>query len=999
MIKGNYIIMNILVITFNDSDNLTIENVLYELENRGHRITIFAPFRDRTSVRMFSDLKACIEPIENLTPERAAQYDIAFSGVMGMNRMKCLDIYCFVYSLYYDEMFMTDGADFLFTYRNGCMPRCSYNCAMMQVGDPKNDKALPKNIKETKRILFIDSGHVPFGHNGKVQVADMILNICKEFPEYEICIKPRWLRENSVHFTHRNTEHIYTIIESLCQGNIPSNLNMLEEHFNLQELIESSTSVITLGSGATLNAILQNKGLLIIYGWDNEDKFDVRNDIEIKNKKELFEESGCVVNIQEVTKYLPYGIRANKAFEDKMFCYKKGASEKIVNVMEYVYHNYLVHNAFPAAKEYTYETYRQEMVSDRTITFQTLKQERIRDMLQQRAARFSYTITASVDFSKYYNKIENTYKDYQLSRESGNDILREFDILKKEILVEQSHLLNDDAINQSFLLQALYDTGRYIDILNMEEKDVLCVGPYHYYMGMIYKNEQMVSKALEHFVCFLNEANSRAFAKYVQEDWGIRNAYTYIFDKYDGDNISPVIFAKLYIAFYKEREMTLVNYKSRKRAHNCFLTVTKQLIPDDMPLAVECLELYVQYEYHYSVREKNNELEDLKHQKDILSNSISYRIGRTITFIPRKARKLTQDIKRNGTLAFFRRLQSGIRQKCNSKFFHINKIWNVFYDKVLGGYELYSDAVNLYGKDMQLFLTGGGTGDAFIYGIMFKSYVNNRHLNRIPVLEVFGKSSKQITKMLGIENSISYNTLDEVYKLYNLFMFLPPDLAHIETMHYQIFYRHTAILGYIQGLHGFNLFNEAMAYLGIESLNDLSYPAFCCDNAYYESIFKSTGCISGKTVILSPYAKSVRQISIVFWIYLAKKLKQSGFCVCTNSAGEDEPAIVGTQPVFAPYDKSVSFVEMAGAVVGLRSGFLDVISSAKCLKISLQNKVDTIINNPNDTFNMSAMYGQPKQYDFVYTPENMDHLIQEIVDLVRAELNPNIISTVCADER
>ena len=59
--------MNILVTTFNDSDNLTIENVLYELEKRGHNITIFAPFRDKNSIRMFDGLEASIEHREPYT--------------------------------------------------------------------------------------------------------------------------------------------------------------------------------------------------------------------------------------------------------------------------------------------------------------------------------------------------------------------------------------------------------------------------------------------------------------------------------------------------------------------------------------------------------------------------------------------------------------------------------------------------------------------------------------------------------------------------------------------------------------------------------------------------------------------------------------------------------------------------------------------------------------------------------------------------------------------
>lgn len=975
--------MNILVITFNDSDNLTIENVLYELENRGHNITIFAPFRDMTSIRMFSDLKAAIEPIENLTPERVSQYDIAFSSVMRMTSMKCLDIYCFVYSLYYDEMFMTDGADFLFTYRNGCMPRCSYNCATMQVGDPKNDKVFPKNIKETKRILYIDSGHMPFGHNGKVQIANMILNICREFPEYEICIKPRWLREPGAHFTHRNTEHIYSIIESLCQDNLPSNLNMLEEHLNLQELIEGSTSVITLGSGASLNAILQDKGLLIVYGWDNEDKFDLRNEIELKNKKELFSKSGCVVDIQEVTKYLPYGIRANKAFEDELFCYKSGASEKIVNVMEYVYYNFLAHNAFPAAKEYTYETYRQEMVSDSAITFQTLKQERVRDILQQRVARFSYTITANVDFSKYYNKIESSYKNYQFSEENVSNFLGEFDILKKEILVEQSHLLNDDAIDQSFLLQAFYDTGHYAEILNMEQKDVLCAGPYHYYLGMIYKNEQMVSRALEHFASFLNEANSRAFAKYAQEEWGIRSAYTYIFDKYDGDNISSATFGKLYLAFYKEREMTLVNYKSRKRAHNYIPKVAEQLKQTDITTAIECMMLYAKYEYHYNIREKENALNAALQDNNRLLKSISYRLGRGITFLPRKTCKIVKSIKDEGIKRTGDAIKEDIKNLIEIKLPNLQLIWKTFHTKVMNGYQLYSDFIDKYGSNAYLFLTSASTGDTYIHSMLFETYSKKAYPNSVNVIGVYENSGIDIANLFRIDHAEAYS-LDEFRYLWNLSMFAKSESVHIKCMHYHVIYRHIAILMHLEGLHGFNLLSLSEAFLGIEDNAIITPPVFDNNKNILNDMFKKNNLIPGKTVLIAPYAKSVRQIPVSFWKKLVDKLSEQGYKVCTNSIGIQEPAIEGTIAMQIPHSVSVPFLEMAGITIGLRSGFQDITNTANCLKITLypiKNFNRSIVCDINQSYSIVDMYNPKNQYDMFYSIDTEGTILQNIMDI------------------
>ena len=45
------IFMKVLTLSFNDGDNLAIENVLHELEARGHEITIFARYQDENRDR------------------------------------------------------------------------------------------------------------------------------------------------------------------------------------------------------------------------------------------------------------------------------------------------------------------------------------------------------------------------------------------------------------------------------------------------------------------------------------------------------------------------------------------------------------------------------------------------------------------------------------------------------------------------------------------------------------------------------------------------------------------------------------------------------------------------------------------------------------------------------------------------------------------------------------------------------------------------------------
>lgn len=91
----------------------------------------------------------------------------------------------------------------------------------------------------------------------------------------------------------------------------------------------------------------------------------------------------------------------------------------------------------------------------------------------------------------------------------------------------------------------------------------------------------------------------------------------------------------------------------------------------------------------------------------------------------------------------------------------------------------------------------------------------------------------------------------------------------------------------------------------------------------------------GISVLLSPYANTVTDVSATFWEHIAQECKKRGYQVFTNSIGESEPVIAGTEGIFIPFSEIIDFVEAAGCFIGVRSGLCDIISSAKAKKIIL----------------------------------------------------------------
>ncbi|MDR2089460.1 MAG: hypothetical protein LBP73_08905 [Clostridiales Family XIII bacterium] len=87
----------------------------------------------------------------------------------------------------------------------------------------------------------------------------------------------------------------------------------------------------------------------------------------------------------------------------------------------------------------------------------------------------------------------------------------------------------------------------------------------------------------------------------------------------------------------------------------------------------------------------------------------------------------------------------------------------------------------------------------------------------------------------------------------------------------------------------------------------------------------------GRSVILSPYAKSVVELPFRFWERIADEHLARGYAVYTNAQGDEQP-VRGTLPLSVPIAQMPAAAEHAGTFIGLRSGLCDVLFTANCRK-------------------------------------------------------------------
>lgn len=975
--------MRILVVAAHDAVNLSVENVIREFVRRGHELHIFAKLMEHRHLRMFSDLAVPIRPISELNQNEVEKCDIAFCPMDGVNALAFYDIYIFSYNFILSNRWASDGGDFMFVQTENRPIIQWEDCARMAVGTPKNDRQIKAEKKgDEKTILFVDTGHYPFGLTGKQQVAKTLLAICSNFPDHKIVVKPRWL-PNEKNTCHTSRIHLYNILSELCNGDLPSNLELLYEHRDMQELIDNSMTVVTPGSSAFLDAALRGKNILILNGFTSENSFELRTDTMWKQQFTDMAESGCLVDYRDALQFLPYGLRCKEEYLNKKAAYRGNVSEKVVDVIEYIQSEILSKKRLPKIASYHLSNYKAEIQSDDGLDFSVLQKKRMKNQILKMSRRFDW-VAADIDYSPWLDLLNLCYKEYSASRDGLQSLQVKMEKKLYELWANEGEKMARDPIDQSFFLQSLNNTGKADKILEIPKHLILCEGPYHYYLGLIYSKRNQPSLAIEHYVKFIIDASRRSCFMYPQDSWGFRNAYNYVFSHCDKENITPLDFAEIYSALYDQRDVNLIEYRARKRAHNLLPKTAEQILDTDWDLSLKCYQLYAKYEYHYNIRERDNKIRALTQDINSLRSAKLYRLKEGIKWFFRKLKDGIRCLREHG----FRYTVQRAAEKGRSFFESQTKNSTPFkiyakFREVRYGFSVYARlAASRPGQ--YLYVAPFGTGDIYIIGRFYRPFLKymgwgNREL---PALIVAGGTAKTVSAMYDLPE-VETVTREESMALIWLWMNFGNGILNGRVLHWGLAMNHLSIIRNMEGLHGFNMYSfyKYAVFQGIDE-ERLSYAApKGIDMAQYMA---ENGLIPGKTVLLVPHSPSAPwRPPEDFWINLAGALTEKGYSMCTNTGGPKEVAIPGTAAVSLPIEQMIPFLNMAGNMISVRTGFADVTESATCKRIVFYPKIKNIwsqIASYHDTFSINGMYGKDSDIEIEYEPKNPKEMISQILD-------------------
>ena len=504
--------MRIGVILSYDVYNIPTSHIVKELIKRGHVVELYALHMDYIHIRMFFDFDIQIRPFEELTKEIISKWDCIYSSftIQGFPRdFWNVEKYIFHFTTTpYDEP--GGFGDFTFSQRD-----MSNNLILSEpafermksfevqpgkvTGNPKYSIENTKifNNIEKKQILFVDASHSPDSKSGKMEEAKMLVSIAKTFPEYKLVIKPRYFK-NDKHVSHRNGVFLDDCIYEASDSDVPSNIEYLKEHIDLETISMESEIIITPDLTSTYcNAGAYNKRGIIASGFVFEYP-------KWKRHKRLFAEisarSGLFVDYDKIVQFLPEGKTFDKKNLHEMGLDILDGAQRIVDTIENVNALFLSKKLYPLKSDCMDDGYIDSMT-------QLISRRYIKALYGP--IEVALRDVEGCDFSdaeKYVNNLlENNSSvnanDYERLQNCINDCIR-------KSIISSYQNGNRDYILQEYYIRAMYELNRFEEIV---DDDFDAVEMLDYFRGRYEVDNSNYNEALCCFDRLINKISDSSF--------------------------------------------------------------------------------------------------------------------------------------------------------------------------------------------------------------------------------------------------------------------------------------------------------------------------------------------------------------------------------------------------------------------------------------------------------------------------------------------------------
>jgi tetratricopeptide (TPR) repeat protein len=543
--------MKLLFLASTDSYNFALPPLIKEARKRGHIVDVFCSETAYEHTRMFIQNGINFEPFKKIPDIK--QYDVAIyqalqnPAVLKQFKKAKIPRFSMVYHLVNPHYVFGEGfsnAHITFCFGDQFKQWQEANGVkhtLIPIGSPQYDglHKLSQNIQVTPTILIIETHYYPAHPEGKAQYAEVILKTARKNPDYKFVVKPRTVPSQITEAKHK-AEHLYDYIDKVSEGSLPSNLTLLTEHKDLNQLIADARVVVSTWSTAIIPAMLLQKPILVLSGFKHLD-LEYWNNKAVESFYDYLKGLGGVIHFSELPDKIESAKPAPKEFVDNLYYKFDGrASSKILDFIERVV-DLGAGNDLSLVD--TFEDWNDYLIK---LECATSKQN-----INNNLGEINYIYNCMLDqyylpnlrsgylLDDSYRRFQNEINTLRVRAISSDDPPNIFKNRLKKIF-EDSIKKDTDAVLDSnkpllpgfkgWLISFWFERGEYERILQLP--DDFQIADYFYFVGRIYEKQGMRREAIESLNKFIKMCHdttyviSPALNTYFRKDAEQRLNYT-----------------------------------------------------------------------------------------------------------------------------------------------------------------------------------------------------------------------------------------------------------------------------------------------------------------------------------------------------------------------------------------------------------------------------------------------------------------------------------------
>ena len=245
------------------------------------------------------------------------------------------------------------------------------------------------------------------------------------------------------------------------------------------------------------------------------------------------------------------------------------------------------------------------------------------------------------------------------------------------------------------------------------------------------------------------------------------------------------------------------------------------------------------------------------------------------------------------------------------------------YERMLRGAARLDKIKEQYPNHFRIFCPFAALGDIYYMMSYLPYFIKERNLKQVVVFTI-GKAGEDVVHMFGgvITEVLTQREMDETIQAVLYLGDTESYIPHQDRPY---------VVNLYKALYVKKIPFETIYKCGVFALPVDTEPYKPMNLKKYEKLSEIP---YKKAVVLSPYAKSVTNISVDYWNQIISFYNEKGYALYTNVTLE-EKALDGTERLEVSLAELQSIVEHAGTFIGLRSGLCDVIKYADCEKTAL----------------------------------------------------------------